>query len=280
MAIPVKPSRSPAHAFTLIELLVVIGIIAILASMLLPSLAGAKGKAQETVCVNNLRQAGLGLQMYLTDHAQRFPSAYVMALDAAGGPAGLEDIRPTLGGREARADLAANVAAPKLRPLNQYVPSPRSFQCPQDKGMTTLDCDIPGPLVSKWTDVGCSYDYNAGGLTKLGSPGTLRPEADPVEGLGNKTENWMPEPSLYIVIHEPPARPWGCSGSPPVWVQWHRAKGRSNFQDPALAPASFVSAVLFGDGHVQVHNFSRALTRDAFHPYEPTKDWVWYKPAD
>ncbi len=55
-------------AFTLIELLVVIAIIAILAAMLLPSLATAKDKGKAAACSNNLRQLILATVMYEEDH--------------------------------------------------------------------------------------------------------------------------------------------------------------------------------------------------------------------
>jgi prepilin-type N-terminal cleavage/methylation domain-containing protein len=273
--LPLFHSRS-RRGFTLIELLVVIAIIGILASMLLPSLAGAKGRAQETVCLNNLRQVGLGLQMYIADNDHRYPDVSVDDRTPGSGVSrGFRDIRPSLGGRTAD----ARFAFAENRPLHRYVPNPNSFRCPLDRGGVT-DCITPEGPASAWNTAGCSYRYNAGGLVKLTQPGTLRPEADPIQGIGGKPETWMADPSMQLISHEPPARPWGCIGVPPVWVQWHRAKGRTSFPDPAMAPAAFISASQFGDGHAAVLNFSRALTQDAYHPYEPTREWVWYRPAD
>jgi prepilin-type N-terminal cleavage/methylation domain-containing protein/prepilin-type processing-associated H-X9-DG protein len=59
--------------FTLIELLVVIAIIAILAAILFPVFAQAREKARQTGCLSNVKQIGLGIQMYVQDFDEYVP---------------------------------------------------------------------------------------------------------------------------------------------------------------------------------------------------------------
>ena len=61
------------RGFTLVELLVVIAIIGILASMLLPTLGRAREEARKAKCKSNLRQIGLGIQMYANDFNDYMP---------------------------------------------------------------------------------------------------------------------------------------------------------------------------------------------------------------
>ena len=59
--------------FTLIELLVVISIICYLATLLTPAFGRAREAARSAHCINNLRQIGLGMHMYLDEHQFQFP---------------------------------------------------------------------------------------------------------------------------------------------------------------------------------------------------------------
>ncbi|MDA3959848.1 MAG: prepilin-type N-terminal cleavage/methylation domain-containing protein [Planctomycetota bacterium] len=66
---------SPRRAFTLTELLMVIGIIALLASLLLPAIALVRQAADGTACMAHMRQLGIALQSYVDDNQGYIPPA-------------------------------------------------------------------------------------------------------------------------------------------------------------------------------------------------------------
>ncbi len=66
------------NAFTLIELLVVVAIIALLAGILLPALTKARQVATKSACSANLRQIGMGIDVYRQTSADKYPSARYM----------------------------------------------------------------------------------------------------------------------------------------------------------------------------------------------------------
>lgn len=69
--------RSPASkvrgGFTLVELLVVLAVIALLAALLLPALSKAKEAARATQCLNQMRQLGMAVRLYVDENGDTFP---------------------------------------------------------------------------------------------------------------------------------------------------------------------------------------------------------------
>jgi prepilin-type N-terminal cleavage/methylation domain-containing protein/prepilin-type processing-associated H-X9-DG protein len=132
--------------FTLIELLVVIAIIAILASLLLPALSGAKSKARQVDCLNNLRQIGIALNLHVLDY-NYYP---VFNQD------------PT----DSSTNLFWNVA---LTPYTSVGWSNKLYRCGDYKGLTIDGNPDAVPLGS--------YGYNANGVryspSELGLGGKL-----------------------------------------------------------------------------------------------------------
>ena len=249
--------------FTLIELLVVIAIISILASMLLPVLGRGKERAREIQCVNNLRQVGMGSRILWEDEAAKF--SFV-----SGG-------RDPLPGC-----LTTNHGLATQRKLYPYLGPSEVFHCPMDRGKISEHChDHPQTtlLPSCWETRGFSYEMNLGTPVGMPLPPTLLPNAGSIVG---QTEEWLPDPSRFILFYEPTATPQVCHTQlfPPQWYQWHRNRGLTDFLDPRLAPALFFSPIQFMDGHAQFLNFTKALCTDPYYPFEQTQDWMWYKPAD
>ena len=110
------------QAFTLIELLVVIAIIAVLAGLLLPALARAKGSAKKSACISNMRQLGLTWRMYLDDNDSKFPDRRDLKDSLPGG------YKPWTSWP--RSDPRAGWAAVVLE---GYLSETRIFECPSIK---------------------------------------------------------------------------------------------------------------------------------------------------
>jgi prepilin-type N-terminal cleavage/methylation domain-containing protein/prepilin-type processing-associated H-X9-DG protein len=128
------PSR---NGFTLIELLVVIAIIAILASLLLPALSKAKGKALQTACLSNLKQLQLCWLMYADDNLDWMPPTSTVTVAASEWAS----VAPSWAVGNAKRDTTtANLERGVLFPYHR---SAALYRCPGDRMTVIGHPDIP-----------------------------------------------------------------------------------------------------------------------------------------
>lgn len=132
-------SHLEAPGFTLIELLAVIAIIALLAALLLPVLAKAKGELHRTTCLNNFKQWGVAMTLYVDDHDGVMPreSAFGQGVvlhpwaeirHANAGDAWFNALAPYM-----HLAAASNYSRPQVR--SEFYERSSGFHCPSARPM-------------------------------------------------------------------------------------------------------------------------------------------------
>lgn len=142
-----RPRRSAA--FTRLELVIVLGVILVLALLAFPSLARAKTKANRIHCVSHLKNLGLGLRIFSTDHNRAWP--WQVSTNKGGSKEFLND--PSL-------------AWPHFLSFSNEVSSPVIARCPSDRDAVQPDA---------WDDArtNSAFSYLLGLDTQDGDPETI-----------------------------------------------------------------------------------------------------------
>jgi len=134
--------------FTLIELLVVIAIIGILAAMVFPVFARARESARKAVCLSNVKNIALAINMYLSDNNDTFPPAEHRqeVLDWVQTSPGQGDEGCGYEGEHRTPEFRANTTNPYLRwpvVLDEYVKNRDVWRCPSSKILSTARFIVP-----------------------------------------------------------------------------------------------------------------------------------------
>lgn len=133
---PVRGFDGRARGFSLIDVLVSMGVIAVLIGIMVPSLSSARENANRVVCASNVRQMGLGLQMYADDNRGFLPeSVFLRSNNKAGDDSEAEEMMVLRLSPYSRRETAQDGwDGLGLLYSHAYLLAPKLFYCPSHKG--------------------------------------------------------------------------------------------------------------------------------------------------